>query len=391
MLRALLCPATLEEFEERFRNRGYLHVRGGRADHFEAVLTMGDIDTYLQSEILSRTGVDVVTNGMHPPPENWTRELVTNQSATRVVLPEKLLDLFRDGATLVLNQAQCGMPKLAATCRSLSGECGFPIGANVYITPPHGQGFQAHGDPHDVLILQVHGHKHWTLHPVPGGSVEIELIAGDLLYIPRGMMHSAKCGDGASIHATLGLNPTYGFDLLQDLVSAAMETPAFQGVVPDLLASAADRAAFSEAFAGMVLELAKAHPVGELMERRRRSRIDKQRGGWPGRFTDTLRAPELTPDSVVVRRPEVVIERQSDSRICVAACAGRKIELPIFFKSAMDRVLAPEPFAIRELPGVSGDRGKVELVRRFLALGMLRIEAVSGEPAASPLGEAKRQ
>jgi bifunctional lysine-specific demethylase and histidyl-hydroxylase NO66 len=105
-------------------------------------------------------------------------------------------------------------PALHALLSLLELEWGCMVGANAYLTPPHGaQGFAPHYDDIEAFILQLEGHKRWKVYAplskeerLPRTSsrdyVEKELRAvspvmdivlgpGDCLYLPRGWIHQA--------------------------------------------------------------------------------------------------------------------------------------------------------------------------------------------------------
>src|SRR6185437_8941466 len=139
------------------------------------------------------------------------------------------------GATLVLERMDAYLPGLAALCRAVELETDGSAWPNLYWTPPRARGFDAHRDDHDVFILQIHGTKQWTLyamapplpdgeqegdHPRPPGKVSARCLLrpGDLLYIPRGLAHSAKSGARDSLHVTLGLRLPTWKALLQAMI-----------------------------------------------------------------------------------------------------------------------------------------------------------------------------
>ncbi len=160
-------------------------------------------------------------------------------SAPKVDSVEEFLELFSDGHTIVLQQAQKRWPKLAVFCNELSNLLRARIGANVYLTPPGSQGFKAHYDRHDVILLQTEGAKIWKVKKfdkVPttlvddeyefefpimneeqdaAGSCEIKLSAGERLYMPRGTIHQGYAyNEAPSVHITFGIKPITWFDLL---------------------------------------------------------------------------------------------------------------------------------------------------------------------------------
>jgi len=103
---------------------------------------------------------------------------------------------------------------------------GALVGANIYWTPKDTQGLAPHWDSIDAFVLQLNGTKKWKLwkNPEmdlpPGDSsedmqmdelgeplAEIELEPGDMLYMPRGIVHCAHSGpEESSIHVTFSVN-----------------------------------------------------------------------------------------------------------------------------------------------------------------------------------------
>jgi hypothetical protein len=144
---------------------------------------------------------------------------------------------------------------------------------NIYLTPPGAQGFRTHYDTHDVLILQVQGEKSWRTWPTPWVQFANEhtplrgepkpteapqshmLRAGDVLYVPRGVLHDAASqGAQSSLHLTIGLlGRSWGgalraaLDLMErDDPSLRQTFPTWRlaegGVSDDLVAQAGKRA-----------------------------------------------------------------------------------------------------------------------------------------------------
>lgn len=119
-----------------------------------------------------------------------------------------------------------------------------------------GTALEPHFDFDDVLALQVFGRKQWVLYPgssqfespcyndkewarqhrwmeppmhdaitksLSGGPVVIEMCPGDVLHVPRGMVHHTEAlGDAGSMHITLGID-TGGTSVLS-LLMLVMES-----------------------------------------------------------------------------------------------------------------------------------------------------------------------
>ena len=80
---------------------------------------------------------------------------------------------------------------------------------NIYHSGPNGVALTPHYDAYDVFVLQLEGEKTWKIVISEEDSVSLTLVPGDLLYIPQGVVHSAKTSDGfdVSTHVTIGLDP----------------------------------------------------------------------------------------------------------------------------------------------------------------------------------------
>jgi bifunctional lysine-specific demethylase and histidyl-hydroxylase NO66 len=165
------------------------------------------------------------------------------------VSDDKLVRLFADGSTLVLQALHRVWPPILEFCQRLAAELGHPVQANAYVTPPQNQGFSAHYDVHDVFVLQIEGEKRWLIHPPVLESplrdqpwadrktqverraqepplIEALLKPGDCLYLPRGYLHAATALGGVSTHLTLGVHAWTRYALAEQLVRQALQSLA---------------------------------------------------------------------------------------------------------------------------------------------------------------------
>jgi len=197
------------------------HFPAADPTRFDHLVSVAAIDAHLRTDGARSPRVsmaDESRNGSAGVPEH---EFALPDG--RVDLPNLLLR-FDAGASLVLSQFHETHPPLADFCRGLERLFLHGVQANIYLTPPGAQGFRTHFDTHDVFVLQVEGRKRWRVWdgeplprptrrtPWPGNMLpqgephEIMMSPGDVLYIPRGVMHDAATLPGErSLHVTLGL------------------------------------------------------------------------------------------------------------------------------------------------------------------------------------------
>lgn len=161
------------------------------------------------------------------------------------VSDDKLVRLFADGSTMVLQALHRVWPPIIDYCGGLAAELGHPVQANAYITPPQNQGFSNHYDVHDVFVLQIAGEKEWTIHapvhPAPLRDqpwtdrraaveqrasepplIQTVLRPGDCLYLPRGFLHAARALGGVSSHLTLGVHNWTRYTLAERVLHQAL-------------------------------------------------------------------------------------------------------------------------------------------------------------------------
>ncbi|SDU83823.1 Cupin superfamily protein [Microlunatus sagamiharensis] len=179
------------------------------------------------------------------------------------VSDSKLVGLFGDGATMVLQALHRVWPPIIHFVGALAAELGHPVQANAYVTPPQNQGFDDHYDVHDVFVLQVSGTKEWRIHApvwdaplrdqpwtdrrtaVQRAAAEPPLIKavlepGDCLYLPRGFLHAATALGGVSTHLTLGVHTWTRYALAEQLTTQALARLAGDAAVRGSLALGTD-------------------------------------------------------------------------------------------------------------------------------------------------------
>jgi ribosomal protein L16 Arg81 hydroxylase len=372
-LSQVLSPIEPAVFFDRYWTKEFLHVSRKCAAYYDGILSVSDIDRLLESEQLPASFFHVIKNGVTRHAEEWSRIAVAKTGEQRVALPERLFDEYSSGATLILNQAHHAIPALGLACREIACELGIPSRANIYVAPPQAEGFAKHTDGHEILILQISGAKHWQLYPREGAAVELEMRAGDLLYLPRNLAHSARTQQDASIHVSLGLIPTYAFQLMEELAFMAQGLEEFGQPVPFPAAGREARLLFEAKFVERVRDMITERLPSQLIERRFRWLVEKQNKGWAGRFSDISRLDEITAETVVCARAGLLHEIDDDGKFLHVRFAGSEVSLPKFLKTCLERILSDAPFAIREMRGMASDPDKIELARKFVRTGLLTI------------------
>ncbi|MEE6259884.1 cupin domain-containing protein [Plantactinospora sonchi] len=364
---------------------------------FTDLLSPADADELLSRRGLRAPFLRVARNGEVLPTGRYTGGGGAGAEITDQVLDERVLALYADGATLVLQGLHRTWPPLIDLTRELSLTLGQPLQVNAYLTPPDNQGFATHYDTHDVFVLQVDGHKHWRIHepvlpdplerqPWGGRADEVSAIAdgppaldvvlgpGDALYLPRGWLHSAQARDEASLHLTVGVRALTRYSVVEALLELAAEDRRLRAGLPfgmdvadvdqlepeltetvealrDWLLQA-DPAAVADRLRNRVWPAARPAPIRPLAQAATIARLD----------VDTRLAPraglrwQLRPEPATDGAPARVSLLLFDRTLSFPAQCARAVRA--FLSGGVTRV--------GDLPGLDDDADRIVLARRLL-------------------------
>ena len=352
---------------------------------FEDLLSPDDVDELLADRALRTPFFRTVSEGGGLP----TPVRSVTAGARRIgdlVDGDALAAQYADGATLVLQSVHRLHPPVARFCRELAAELGHATQCNAYITPGgEHQGFDYHHDTHDVFVLQVSGRKRWIVyepvvrlplasqpqagaHLVPDGVeplLDVELEAGDALYLPRGYVHAALTTDASSVHLTVGVLSTTWYDVLTDAVSLAGADEAFRDALPVQPLDTLSVGDFLRRAAAW-LEQLPAADVEAVVARRLHRAVPVE----PMRLLAhdaALRG--LTSSTVLRPRRGVGGAVRVDGDAVVLTLPGRTVTLPALAEPALRRLLSgPCTPGDLQLAGLD-EPGALVLARRLLREG----------------------
>jgi ribosomal protein L16 Arg81 hydroxylase len=386
----LIHPVGRALFFEEYWEKRPLVVKRNQPDYFSALFSLNEADRVITTLDRRYPDITLKNAGRQISADEYT---VARGDAVDVA---KVYQLFGEGSTITLAFLDTVVPSLALFCRSLENEFSFPFQANVYLTPPAAQGAKPHYDTHDVFVLQVAGSKKWTTYgtpvelPLPGQDFdaeihergaptgEFELDAGDVAYIPRGVVHDARSTEVVSLHITAGvLRYTWADLLLEAVAGACLNDPAFRKALPPGFARPEfDRTQAQEALKNLLQKAGEASSFDASLDRF----VDEFIFACPplldGQMAQVAALDRLGLDSVAGARPGVVSRLNPDGERVSLDCYGRKITFPSCAREAVAFALSHPQFVIRKLPGKLDDAGKLVLIRRLIREGL--VMAVSG-------------
>jgi ribosomal protein L16 Arg81 hydroxylase len=227
-LERLISPLDVETFQRDFWEQRPLIVERDDPKYYNDLLAIDDVDQLLT---LSGPKFDNIVLVEH----HKSSKVFVNERSENEVLKD-IYDRYRRGATIVMNSLHSRWEPLQRLGETLGVDIGATTNVNVYITPGGTQGFDLHHDGHDVFVAQIYVSKEWRLygirHQLPfdngkyreksAGSSKVRqkfsLEIGNLLYMPRGVIHAASSLETASIHCTIGVKPLLWGMVLKDAI-----------------------------------------------------------------------------------------------------------------------------------------------------------------------------
>ncbi|HWE35271.1 MAG TPA: cupin domain-containing protein [Isosphaeraceae bacterium] len=393
-LGALLGPIGSAAFFRDHWEREPLHVARGAPGFYRGLLSTADVEqviTFTRPKFVDPGAFSETTPRARTYVQGWLADRQLQEGAKYASLDE-VHHVYARGLTVILMTMQQRWGPVAVLCRALEAEFRCPVHANLYLTPPGAQGFDAHFDTHEVFVLQLEGSKQWRLYDAPrplplvdersevpkdrlGPPREVSLEAGDLLYVPRGVVHEAFTSELASMHLTVGVNVYRWADLLDEALTAVTrEDRRFREAMPrEILGPSGVTGAVRERFAEL-LEVLKDRAEVEGAVGALGDQFFGQLLPLPGdRFAPPVGADEIGLDTILEREPGRICRVVERGGWVTIEYPGGQVGGPLKIATALRFVAQHDRFPVVALPDDLGGDAKLVLARRLVRERLLRV------------------
>lgn len=197
-------------------------------------------------------------------------------SQNKASFRSSILALCEPGGTLKIQHIHNFHPTLKKFANELGNELGEFVQVNAYASWPGGQSSGWHYDGHEVFALQLEGKKHWQLYDEtyagydpadycfkykdcpPSGQIHHHVTQkGDILFIPKGLYHSAAPDPyEPSLHLTVGIQCRTGISFLEWLSNRCKKVKVFAQNLPTTIRNPVDSAGYDrERLKSHILEI----------------------------------------------------------------------------------------------------------------------------------------
>ena len=366
-----------------------------RDDGFDDLFSVDAVDEVVADRALRTPFVRMAAEGTVLSPSLFTASGGFGAEIGDQLDSAKVLEQFADGATLVLQGLHRTWRPIADFTRRLVADLGHPAQVNAYITPASSRGFDPHYDTHDVFVIQIAGAKHWTIHePVhrhpladqpwtdhreavaeraeTAPTIDAVFEPGDVLYLPRGWIHSAVAQGGTSIHLTIGVRAATRHDILTELLARAGDEPELRRPLAlgidyaDPTAIGADLAATIVAAQTMLAASTDSRAIADALRQEFTAAV-RPAPLRPLATVDLLAA--LDPATIVGWRTALRARVDENDESVHIVLAHKTVVLPAEASAAVHSLLENDSPA-GSLPGLDADSSLV-VTRRLLREGVL--------------------
>lgn len=327
--------------------------------------------------------------------------MIPSYAGTSETQREFVLNQFRAGATLKLEDLDSRHHGMAAFCKELEGYFGGYCFAKPFLTGRGHDGLNVHFDTTEVFVVQLEGSKRWKVWPklvhnptlpmqttldigqLPDLEIEVTLERGDILYIPAGTPHCAACQDEYSLHMAVGLAPVKLFEVLEGYLRILSEH------VPDLRKNVfpfTPHGDLDDKKATILTKLS-AVPFAKMLDDYKIAYSATKHETSNQRLKSLALSESTDPDTKLrLRVGADIVTRQSDDALSVyfssTISPGKAlistptaVQLPKYCEDAITFIskTGNRPFAPRDIEGVLNEESKVILCRELLGLGILLV------------------
>lgn len=386
MLKRMIAPISDKEFFSEYWEKKPLVVQHNDPEYFSDLLTIENLDDILTCRKIN-TPEHLNTSGLKG------LDCLVDDTLNK----RRLLDFYAKGETLILSQVEKYWGPIRKLNLSLQSYFrNGNINTNLYLTPPVTHGLNPHFDSWNVFVMQIHGIKHWKLYDIPitlpfdvhkalgkkrikatKPSMEFELSPGDVLYMPRGLVHEAMAQDHASLHITFGLQKEFTWvDLLQRASEKLLRNhPHAKRSLP-FLQKFHEEIKAESTMTSEETENALKETLEKLLET---SAIDNAFNDYINEWNakrwvfsrnqlhmlDDIN--NLSLDTIIMPRPLFqYLIKENDNETATISFHGRDMQLSLDQLKAFQYLMSKSSCKVTDLPGKLNDKEKLEFSKKLI-------------------------
>lgn len=392
-LSSLLSPFGERAFFSEFWEQKEFFSRPPDINWSDSFISIGDLNDYLARNDLRYPCLRLAMNGKELPLAEYSKTLkFGDYTASGLIQPDRLMECYQRGATIVVQLAHESFPKLSRLAVDLESALDFNVQMTVYLTPPNSRALTAHYDTHNVIVVQIAGSKTWKVYDfekraplltntfdqasftLPKNGRPYELKAGSVLYVPRGMVHEASANSEPSLHITVGLFPPLWTDLFHDHLRDLESDERFRRSPFWSTAANPDRMTTEQELADLMKLFVDKFDFEKLKDRAINKGIHGNIQNHQNRLLDTISLSSIDAQTEFRTRPHLRWRLFATLEGCAIRCFDKELQFSRSLAPILEAILNRHgTFSPATLDVPMDEAGKVKLCSRLLKEGLLTI------------------
>jgi len=390
----IIDPMSAEEFFSSYWEKKPLHIPRSNTQFYKDILTLEHAQAAIAFGGLRYPAIQLSKSGGFLHPDVFCTDIHAGDIVfTGVPDIDRIQTEYRSGASISLpgfNRTWQPLRNLAAAVETYLDHA---VHTNIYITPGNTAGFKPHYDAHEVFVLQISGRKHWKIYDAPidlphrtqqyqpqihttpaTPLLELDMNPGDLLYMPRGFVHTTHTSDSASMHITLGVTVYTYVELFSTWLQSSKKEVDFRRALPPGFASRPElQQGMEEEFSRLVKALSQQLDSHQLI-----SAFQQQvRSGYPGQCgfgkEFDLNAVVITPTTQVKAIPHNQYTYTEEGDNIVLKFDGKTLLMSRSAWFAVEKMCKHGSFKPLDLPAAYKEETKLALIRHLYQEGFLML------------------
>jgi bifunctional lysine-specific demethylase and histidyl-hydroxylase MINA len=390
-LEQFLAPLTIDEFLDQVLSGGFRKIDGSDASARLGLLGPDPRELLLQAPQLADKLTFHSANALGPPP-SLAGIADAGEFRRRI---EQFHALNYSVRFPELRPLSAPLERLARALEVLLHQ---PVTGSAFWSRG-GMRAPVHFDDHDLLVVQLFGEKRWylsnkpselpnTWKGIPGGTLElgahttVDLRPADLLYLPRGTLHSVD-SDAESMHLSIGFTPL----TVRDAMIAAIDQ--LSDLDPTLRTTLGGRIAYQLMGRGFERLVP---PVADGLERLRQAcrtpgflagALQRRSGRAVARLAalpSPKTPPAIGPDTVLAQAANAFCHLTGNAERIDFSYPGGHVYIHRGAEPSLVYMVNTPKFRVRDIPGEIGDDVRVSLATTLLEIGFLELAPAPGEP-----------
>jgi bifunctional lysine-specific demethylase and histidyl-hydroxylase MINA len=381
-LRQFLTPLPLEEFLDQTLVGGFRHVAGVPEPGRTELLGGAPQERLLEAFHLAPKLTFHSANPLGPPP--------SLQSVRDVADFRERIELFHSRQFSVrFPELRTLSPALDRLARALEILLHQPVTVSAFWSRG-GMRAPVHYDDHDLIVVQLRGTKRWYVSneapglnnawqtipgdlPKLGAHTIMNLVPGDLLYLPRGTRHTVD-SESESVHLSIGFTPLTVRDALIAAIDHASDLDralrmTLGGTLPlQLLNSRLERIqpAVMDGLARLVGALRTPGFLGAALQRRSANAVSALTP-----LPQLATPPTVQLDTVLMRAETAFCHLTANPHTIDFAFPGGHVYVHRGAEESLVYMVNTARFRVRDVPGAMEEEVILSLASRLVEVGFL--------------------